>query len=49
MPCSIPAERLLMLSELLSSISAAIQTLYEFLMLYFTHSANATITRSLAN
>ena len=30
MPCSIPAERLLMLSELLSSILAAIQTLYDY-------------------
>ena len=30
MPCSIPAERLLMLSEPLSSISAAIWKLYNF-------------------
>ena len=36
MPCSIPAERLLMLSELLSSILAVIQTLYDYysLLLY---------------
>ena len=29
MPCSIPAERLLMLSELLSSILAAVPTRYD--------------------